>query len=76
MGINKINICTDLFIAATEGIMKADLKGNNCKKVYNIAKQSEKMLIEKYIELFGARDKAWEVKRKRKAHVITSNDEK
>lgn len=76
MGINKINLCTDLFIAATEGIMKADLKGNNCKKVYNIAKQSEKILIEKYIELFGARDKAWEVKRKRKTHVITSNDEK
>lgn len=76
MGINKINLCTDLFIAATEGIVKSNLTGNDCKKVYNIAKQSEKELIKKYIELFGAKDKAWEVKRLIKKRVNTSNDEK
>ena len=76
MGINKINLCTDLFIAATEGIVKANLTGNDCKKVYNIAKQSEKELIKKYLELFGAKDKAWEVKRQIKKRVNTSNDEK
>ena len=76
MGINKINICTDLFIAATNGIMKADLKGNDCKKVYNIAKQAEKELIMHYIDLFGSKDKAWEVLRQKKERVIISNDEK
>ena len=76
MGINKINICTDLFIAAANGIVKANLKGNDCKKVYNVAKQAEKELIMHYIDLFGAKDKAWEVLRRKKERVITSNDEK
>lgn len=75
MGINKINICTDLFVAASEAIVKAKLTGNSCKRVYNIAKQGEKDLIVKYIELFGAKDKAWKVERDVKKRVITSNDE-
>ena len=75
MGINKVNLCTDLFIAATEAIYAAKLSGNRCKQVYNIAKQGEKDLIMKYLDLFGASGKAWEVKRQAKAHVVTSNDE-
>ncbi|MCI8294017.1 MAG: class II fructose-bisphosphate aldolase [Hespellia sp.] len=76
MGINKINIANDLFKAATIGIEEAKLSGNGYYTVYDVAKQSEKDTIKKYLEIFGTKGKAWKVERAAKKAVETTNIEK
>lgn len=76
MGINKINIANDLYTAATRGIEEAHMIGNGTYEVYNVAKQSEKDLIKKYIKLFGSEGKAWTKERGGLGVVATTNVEK
>ncbi len=59
MGINKVNIATDLFQAACDALNAADLEGTNIYSVYTIAGNAAKAKLKEMIEVYGSAGKAW-----------------
>ena len=59
MGINKVNIATDMFKAAAKDLTEANLVEKEYYKVFDIPKQAMKRRIGELITLFGGDGKAW-----------------
>ena len=55
MGINKVNINTDLTIAAMEAVLASGGKGN----VWSIASAGFKKKLMEMIPIYGSEGKAW-----------------
>lgn len=55
MGINKVNINTDLVLAAMDAVMVSGGKGN----VWGIASQGFKKKLKEMIAIYGSEGKAW-----------------
>ena len=62
LGINKVNINTDLCIAAARKVQDADLNGNRSFALFILAQQGIKEALKEMIEIYGSAGKAWEVK--------------
>lgn len=59
MGINKVNMYTDLMRAACDNIAGEDLTGNGCYKLWSIIMEGFKKRISELIVICGSDGKAW-----------------
>jgi len=59
MGINKVNLSTDLMTAAYQQIQSADLSGNNVHKLWDEARHGYKAKLKEYIGILGSKGKGW-----------------
>jgi fructose-bisphosphate aldolase class II len=60
LGINKVNIATDLMKASGEDLVKLNIMENNgFYKIWSTAKEGTKRRMAELIEIFGGKDKAW-----------------
>lgn len=56
--ICKINVANDLFRAAYNTAIKADMSGNNVYELYNVMTHGYKDAIKHYMDITGCKDKA------------------
>lgn len=59
MGINKVNIASDLFRAAADSILNTDLNGSGSYYVYSAAIKGAKEKLKEMIKVYGSDGKAW-----------------
>ncbi len=62
LGINKVNINTDLCVAAAEKVQSADLKGNRSFMLFPLAQSAIREALKEMIDIYGSAGKAWEVR--------------
>lgn len=58
MGINKVNIGTDLFKASLHAVRTADLDGGNIYDIWQVIHESWRDELIRWIRLLGSEDKA------------------
>ena len=64
LGINKVNICNELFKSMYDSIMENDLSGDNAYEFWNIALAGLKKRMHELIHICGCNGKAWTPERK------------
>ena len=60
MGINKVNVGTDLFKASLHAVRSADLEGGNIYNIWQVINDSWRDKLIYWIELLGSAGKARE----------------
>ena len=64
MGINKVNVSNDLCQAAVRAVKEGDFDGNKAYFVLTSIKEAIKSKTKELIEIYGSKDKAWEIKQR------------
>lgn len=59
LGINKVNICSDILYAAYEDLLSAKLQGNGVYDLWPMMAESIKRFMMTQIEVVGSANKAW-----------------
>lgn len=60
LGINKVNICSDILYAAYEDLLSAKLQGNGVYDLWPMMAESIKTFMMNQIEVVGSANKAWD----------------
>jgi fructose-bisphosphate aldolase class II len=76
MGINKVNVATELVRSAYEKVTKADMSGGGIYRFWQFCKTGWRQRLEELIEVFGGKDKAWIPVKEGLTHKIIELEEK
>ncbi len=64
LGINKVNVCNELFKNMYDSVMANDLTGDNAYEFWNVALAGLKKRMHELIHICGCNNKAWIPERK------------